>query len=133
MLVTFLNTFFFFLQQESQSVSEELVEINGEMKRILRVVPKKFSTNNLGPQLMCDFCNYTSPKRYLLTRHMKSHSEERPHKCSECHRGFKTPASLLNHVNTHTGTRPHKCKVIVYSYILFKLSIIIAFTKYLLL
>ncbi|XP_022901412.2 transcriptional repressor CTCFL [Onthophagus taurus] len=59
---------------------------------------------------MCNYCNYTSPKRYLLSRHMKSHSEERPHKCSVCERGFKTVASLQNHVNTHTGTKPHQCK-----------------------
>ena len=43
---------------------------------------------------MCNYCNYTSPKRYLLTRHMKTHSEERPHKCEVCERGFKTLASL---------------------------------------
>lgn len=59
---------------------------------------------------MCNYCNYTSPKRYLLSRHMKSHSEERPYKCSVCERGFKTLASLQNHVNTHTGTKPHTCK-----------------------
>lgn len=59
---------------------------------------------------MCNYCNYTSPKRYLLSRHMKSHSEERPYKCSVCERGFKTLASLQNHVNTHTGTKPHNCK-----------------------
>ena len=53
---------------------------------------------------MCNYCNYTTAKRYLLARHMKSHSEERPHKCSVCERGFKTLASLQNHVNTHTGT-----------------------------
>lgn len=41
---------------------------------------------------------------------MKCHSEERPHKCSVCDRGFKTLASLQNHVNTHTGTKPHRCK-----------------------
>ncbi|KAI1301900.1 Transcriptional repressor CTCF [Halotydeus destructor] len=59
---------------------------------------------------MCNYCNYTSNKRYLLSRHMKSHSEERPHKCGICERGFKTIASLQNHVNTHTGVRPHQCK-----------------------
>ena len=58
----------------------------------------------------CNYCNYTTPKRYLLSRHMKSHSEDRPHKCSVCERGFKTLASLQNHVNTHTGTKPHRCK-----------------------
>lgn len=59
---------------------------------------------------MCNYCNYASNKRYLLSRHMKSHSEERPHKCGICERGFKTIASLQNHVNTHTGVRPHGCK-----------------------
>ncbi|GFR59730.1 transcriptional repressor CTCF [Elysia marginata] len=105
------------LKQESQEVREELVEVNGEVKRVLHMVPKKAYPTptgnggvNNGTQLMCDYCDYTSPKRYLLTRHMKSHSDERPHKCPECNRGFKTPASLINHVNTHTGTRPHKCK-----------------------
>lgn len=57
----------------------------------------------------CNFCTYSSPKRYLLSRHMKSHSEERPHRCPVCERGFKTIASLQNHVNTHAGVRPHRC------------------------
>lgn len=26
---------------------------------------------------MCSYCNYTTPKRYLLARHMKSHSDDR--------------------------------------------------------
>jgi uncharacterized Zn-finger protein len=70
-----------------------------------------FSTpNNSMSQHMCNYCNYTSNKRYLLSRHMKSHSEDRPHKCGICERGFKTIASLNNHVNTHTGVRPHGCK-----------------------
>lgn len=59
---------------------------------------------------VCNYCSYSSPKRYLLSRHMKSHSDERPHKCDVCGRGFKTLPSLHNHVNTHTGTRPHPCK-----------------------
>ena len=58
----------------------------------------------------CNYCNYSTPKRYLLSRHMKSHSDDRPHKCSVCERGFKTLASLQNHVNTHPGTKPHRCK-----------------------
>ena len=61
-------------------------------------------------EFTCNYCNYSTPKRYLLSRHMKSHSEDRPHKCHVCERGFKTLASLHNHVNTHTGTKPHACK-----------------------
>ncbi|XP_052126287.1 transcriptional repressor CTCFL isoform X2 [Frankliniella occidentalis] len=76
--------------------------------KIVKIMPKKSQT--VTQAHMCNYCNYTSPKRYLLSRHMKSHSEERPHKCSVCERGFKTLASLQNHVNTHTGTKPHRCK-----------------------
>ncbi|CAL4127788.1 unnamed protein product [Meganyctiphanes norvegica] len=77
-------------------------------KKMLRIIHKKSQT--VTQAHMCNYCNYTSPKRYLLSRHMKSHSEERPHKCSVCERGFKTLASLQNHVNTHTGIKPHRCK-----------------------
>ena len=38
---------------------------------------------------VCTYCTYTSTKRYLLSRHLKSHSEDRPHKCGICERGFK--------------------------------------------
>eukprot|EP00092_Neocalanus_flemingeri_P087083 GFUD01109828.1.p1 GENE.GFUD01109828.1~~GFUD01109828.1.p1 ORF type:complete len:312 (-),score=110.79 GFUD01109828.1:635-1570(-) len=79
--------------------------------KVMKMLPPKRTSQVVGGQAhMCNYCNYTTPKRYLLSRHMKSHSEERPHKCSVCERGFKTLASLQNHVNTHTGTKPHKCK-----------------------
>ncbi|XP_046734879.1 transcriptional repressor CTCFL isoform X2 [Diprion similis] len=83
-------------------------EAEDDKTKIIKFIPKKSQT--VTQAHMCNYCNYTSPKRYLLSRHMKSHSEERPHKCSVCERGFKTLASLQNHVNTHTGTKPHHCK-----------------------
>lgn len=84
-------------------------DVEDDKSKIVKVVPRK-STQTVAQAHMCNYCNYTSSKRYLLSRHMKSHSEERPHKCSVCERGFKTIASLQNHVNTHTGTKPHACK-----------------------
>lgn len=73
--------------------------------KLMKIIKQQYSQVH-----MCNFCSYTSPKRYLLARHMKCHSEERPHKCTVCERGFKTIASLHNHVNTHTGTKPYHCK-----------------------
>uniref|UniRef100_A0A5S6QBW0 C2H2-type domain-containing protein n=1 Tax=Trichuris muris TaxID=70415 RepID=A0A5S6QBW0_TRIMR len=63
-----------------------------------------------GATYRCEFCDYSNQKRYLLARHMKSHSEDRPFKCSMCDRSFKTNSSLQNHINTHKGFRPHQCK-----------------------
>ena len=97
-------------------VVEEIVEADGTIKRLVKITqvapksPTTISAIPFGDQLMCSYCNYTSPKRYLLSRHMKSHSDNRPHKCNICQRGFKSMASLQNHINTHTGVRPHKCK-----------------------
>lgn len=34
---------------------------------------------------------------------MKSHTDERPHKCHLCGRAFRTVTLLRNHLNTHTG------------------------------
>ncbi|KAG5885033.1 hypothetical protein JTB14_018629 [Gonioctena quinquepunctata] len=83
-------------------------DVEDDKTKIVKILPRKSQV--VTQAHMCNYCNYTSPKRYLLSRHMKSHSEERPHKCSVCERGFKTLASLQNHVNTHTGTKPHACK-----------------------
>lgn len=98
---------------------EELTDDDGTIKKEKRKTNASISSSSAKATKksqvslamhMCSYCNYTSPKRYLLSRHMKSHSEERPYKCSVCERGFKTLASLQNHVNTHTGTKPHLCK-----------------------
>lgn len=78
-----------------------------------KIFPKKEKVQKYAPGAtlhLCNFCGYSSPKRYLLSRHMKTHSEDRPYKCLVCDRGFKTKASLHNHTNTHTGTKPHNCK-----------------------
>lgn len=89
---------------------EGMVDSDAEddKSKIEKILPRKSQV--VTQAHMCNYCNYTSPKRYLLSRHMKSHSEERPHKCRVCERGFKTLPSLQNHVNTHTGIKPHSCK-----------------------
>lgn len=94
-------------KEEAREITEEIIEEDVTTKRIVKITPKKPLGRDV---LMCPYCDYTSPKLYLLTRHMKSHSGNRPHKCNMCQRDFKTTVSLRNHKNTHTGMRPHKCK-----------------------
>lgn len=99
-----------FETENDPDYEDEELSLDNKAK-VMKMLPPKRPSQVVGGQAhMCNYCNYTTPKRYLLSRHMKSHSEERPHKCSVCERGFKTLASLQNHVNTHTGTKPHKCK-----------------------
>lgn len=54
----------------------------------------------------CDTCPFTSSKLSTYNRHIKIHSDERPHLCHLCLKAFRTVTLLRNHVNTHTGKAP---------------------------
>ena len=41
---------------------------------------------------------------------MRSHSEEKPHKCKTCEKCFKDKGNLKQHEATHKSDRPHKCE-----------------------
>lgn len=84
---------------------EILEEVDEKAPKKSGASTKKNASQNSNVTHMCSYCNYSTSKRYLLARHMKCHSEDRPHKCNVCERGFKTIASLTNHVNTHTGVK----------------------------
>ncbi|CAG9558094.1 unnamed protein product [Danaus chrysippus] len=92
--------------EDEEEAAEEVSEDGEDAPKTKTTKRNKY----VSPYFTCSFCSYTSHRRYLLLRHMKSHSEERPHKCSVCERGFKTIASLQNHVNMHNGVKPHVCK-----------------------
>uniref|UniRef100_A0A8C6N2W4 CCCTC-binding factor n=1 Tax=Mus spicilegus TaxID=10103 RepID=A0A8C6N2W4_MUSSI len=73
--------------------------------------PKQRRQTKGKPQsFQCDTCPFTSSKLSTFNRHIKIHSNERPHLCHLCLKAFRTVTLLRNHVNTHTGTRPHKCR-----------------------
>lgn len=51
----------------------------------------------------CDVCMFTSSRMSSFNRHMKTHTNEKPHLCHLCLKTFRTVTLLRNHVNTHTG------------------------------
>ena len=42
---------------------------------------------------------------------MKTHSDETPHKCSTCTKGFKEKSDLKRHSRIHTRDLPRECAV----------------------
>uniref|UniRef100_A0A034VEX1 Transcriptional repressor CTCF n=1 Tax=Bactrocera dorsalis TaxID=27457 RepID=A0A034VEX1_BACDO len=94
------------LEEQSGSQEEEGVQLS-----LLKVFPVKNKDSSAGGsvQYSCPHCDNKFDRRFLLSRHMKSHSDDRPFICSVCDRGFKTNHTLQNHINVHLGKKPHAC------------------------
>uniref|UniRef100_W5MIX9 Transcriptional repressor CTCF n=1 Tax=Lepisosteus oculatus TaxID=7918 RepID=W5MIX9_LEPOC len=90
-------------QQEGLLSEVNAEKVVGNMKP---PKPTKIKKKGVKKTFQCELCSYTCPRRSNLDRHMKSHTDERPHKCHLCGRAFRTVTLLRNHLNTHTGKVP---------------------------
>eukprot|EP01084_Bolivina_argentea_P236492 397628_1 len=68
---------------------------------------------NFNPQnndWQCQFCAYKTCSRHRLTKHMRTHTNERPYNCEECGRRFTVQCNLNQHIlSIHTKEKPFKC------------------------
>ena len=45
----------------------------------------------------------------ILHEHVRTHSGEKPYQCTECIKSFTIASNLQHHLRTHTGEKPYKC------------------------
>lgn len=68
-----------------------------------------FELKPSGPQ--CSLCHKCFSRESVLTRHMLTHSGERPHHCTVCNKNFTHKFNLKQHMLIHSGHKTHHCTV----------------------
>ncbi|OCT81615.1 zinc finger protein 513 [Xenopus laevis] len=68
-----------------------------------------------GKGFSCIICSFVTHYPNHLSRHMKTHSGEKPYKCQLCPYASAHYDNLKRHQRVHTGEKPYKCQLCDYS------------------
>nr|XP_023022054.1 zinc finger protein GLIS2 homolog [Leptinotarsa decemlineata] len=74
------------------------------------------SASGLGGLFYCgwDGCsrnNKSFNARYKMLVHVRTHTNEKPHKCFQCDKSFSRAENLKIHTRSHSGEKPYACTV----------------------
>ena len=57
----------------------------------------------------CEFCESSFSAPSFRTRHLRTHTKDKPFECEVCKKVFPQKVHLQSHSKTHTGEKPYPC------------------------
>ncbi|XP_053291469.1 zinc finger and BTB domain-containing protein 40 [Pleuronectes platessa] len=64
-----------------------------------------------GKMYVCQYCKAVFAQSIELTRHVRTHTGDRPYVCRECGKGYSQASGLTVHLHTfHNLSEPHDCQ-----------------------
>lgn len=88
--------------------------------RVKRISISQYYKNNViskSGKYHCSLCGRDFKNKWILKRHIKNHSGDKPYTCSICSKQFTRNYSLTVHKRSHTGEKPFTC---IYCYKTYK-------------
>ncbi|KAK8375744.1 hypothetical protein O3P69_008480 [Scylla paramamosain] len=82
--------------------SHQMVGLNGDGSRNMK-------RGAVGKVHLCPFCVYSTLRKDHMTKHIRTHTGEKPFTCPHCSYSAASKDNLRQHVRTHTGEKPYSC------------------------
>ncbi|XP_068211597.1 zinc finger and BTB domain-containing protein 7A-like isoform X18 [Palaemon carinicauda] len=100
--------------QQMGSKDGSILELGGNR---MEPIESRDPGNPLLKYFLCPYCSYSNLLKESVTRHIRTHTGEKPYPCSFCSAQFSRKDNLKIHIRTHTGEKPFTCSICSKSFV----------------
>ncbi|XP_045582827.1 protein abrupt isoform X7 [Procambarus clarkii] len=97
------------IDDETQMFTQDMLQQPHERVESKRVHQNTDGRGTASKTHQCSYCEYSTSKKFHLTKHIRIHTGEKPYSCPYCDFRFSQKESLKPHIRTHTGEKPYAC------------------------